>query len=379
MLRASNWSDAESKAQQMGGHLATIRSSSENTWVTNTFGAKLGLTNCLWIGLNDSGLEGSWKWSSGEEISYLNWFDGEPNNFGDSEDFGFIWHVGHQVAGRWNDWRNDLQGVSNGSFTVHGIVELVPNILVNGSFEFEEVERQQSALPGSNLIRGWDVVGPNSRVDLWRGNTEFGGPDPADGQQVAIFNSGSMPIGSQLQQSFITKAGALFRVGLSFGKRGTGNGYAGIRVEINDSLNGTPLLGYAEHHFLTVGAWSKSSFLFLAQSSRSTIRVTDYSMGDMSTSDLILDDVWIREMVGSLKPINRETFLLKTEPNYSYILETTPEIGSLWKPLGARFLGDGQNVTISIPIESDVFARFFRVGITSALVSSNVYFYAKYP
>jgi len=35
-----------------------------------------------WIGLNEIKVEGMWKWSSKEPVSYLNWKKGEPNNFG---------------------------------------------------------------------------------------------------------------------------------------------------------------------------------------------------------------------------------------------------------------------------------------------------------
>ena len=53
-----------------------------------------------WIGLNDQSAEGGYIWSDGSPVSYINWAEGEPNNYGDGEDCATI-VVGN--GGTWND------------------------------------------------------------------------------------------------------------------------------------------------------------------------------------------------------------------------------------------------------------------------------------
>lgn len=62
------------------GHLATISSAEENTFIINAFD---GISQ-KWIGAyQDSPVdkETGWQWVTGEPWSYTNWDAGEPNNF----------------------------------------------------------------------------------------------------------------------------------------------------------------------------------------------------------------------------------------------------------------------------------------------------------
>jgi hypothetical protein len=70
------WTGAEAEALAMGGHLASITSLAEETWIDNKFST---LTT-YWIGGTDAALEGRWVWTTGELWSYANWAWGEPNN-----------------------------------------------------------------------------------------------------------------------------------------------------------------------------------------------------------------------------------------------------------------------------------------------------------
>jgi hypothetical protein len=94
------------------GHLATITSEAENTFITT----RLGNTAGAWLGgeqLPDSPEPGGgWQWITGEPWVYTKWDGGEPNNaygggwgtaIGSSEERLHYHHNGT----RWNDLPGD--------------------------------------------------------------------------------------------------------------------------------------------------------------------------------------------------------------------------------------------------------------------------------
>ena len=105
-----NWAAAETAAETAGGHLATITSAAENSFI-------LGLMSpgqALLIGATDAAVEGTWKWAVGPEAgtafwlgaanggavggNYARWNAGEPNDSG-NEDVATI----QSSTGGWND------------------------------------------------------------------------------------------------------------------------------------------------------------------------------------------------------------------------------------------------------------------------------------
>ena len=95
-----SWHQAETQAVLWTGHLATVRSQAENDWLAKTFGNKH-----LWIGLNDEAKEGTWVWSSGENASFRNWCDREPNG-GRNDNWVHIHDQSKPIIcnpRRWND------------------------------------------------------------------------------------------------------------------------------------------------------------------------------------------------------------------------------------------------------------------------------------
>ncbi len=82
-----SWSDARSASLAMGGHLATVSSAAEQTFLL-TFLSSVSFGE-VWIGgVQTSGAsepDGGWGWDNGEPLTLANWGPGEPNNYGDGE------------------------------------------------------------------------------------------------------------------------------------------------------------------------------------------------------------------------------------------------------------------------------------------------------
>jgi len=87
------WTNARTACANMGGHLVTITSAAENTFVFNTWPSG-------WIGFTDEAVEGQWRWVTNEVVTYTNWNGGEPNNAGNEDYAQFV------SGGRWNDLPN---------------------------------------------------------------------------------------------------------------------------------------------------------------------------------------------------------------------------------------------------------------------------------
>ena len=88
------WLTAKAACENMGGHLVTVTSAAENSFIFNLWPSG-------WIGLTDEVTEGQWRWVTGETYSYSSWNSGEPNNAGNED---YVQFVG---SGRWNDLPNN--------------------------------------------------------------------------------------------------------------------------------------------------------------------------------------------------------------------------------------------------------------------------------
>jgi cysteine-rich repeat protein len=93
--RLENWHVAQVRCLAVGGHLVTVTDASDNARI-HQYAATLGASP--WIGLNDSGTEGSFVWSSGSSASYRRWNPGEPNNYGNEDCVELL-----VSDARWND------------------------------------------------------------------------------------------------------------------------------------------------------------------------------------------------------------------------------------------------------------------------------------
>lgn len=91
------YDQARQLCNNMGGHLATITSDTENDAVASLMGS--ASINEYWIGGTREG--SSWKWDTNEPYSYEHWSSGEPNNVDNVENY-----IVMNKSGYWNDERS---------------------------------------------------------------------------------------------------------------------------------------------------------------------------------------------------------------------------------------------------------------------------------
>lgn len=94
----TNWEEAKEYCERMGGYLASITSKEEDEFL---YSYLQNTCESAYFGFTDKDEEGIWKWSNGEESSYTNWHDGEPNNTNLNENFGMYYYT--YTDGSWND------------------------------------------------------------------------------------------------------------------------------------------------------------------------------------------------------------------------------------------------------------------------------------
>jgi hypothetical protein len=126
------WNSARAAAEAIGGHLATVTSSTENQFVISVAalnnpgvsenGPFLGATcqNVPW---------GQWSWVTGEPFSFTAWGSGEPNS-GGSERYLHLW--------RWSGlWWNDVTECDSKSY----IVEWSADCNSDGTVDFGQIRQ----------------------------------------------------------------------------------------------------------------------------------------------------------------------------------------------------------------------------------------------
>lgn len=103
-----SWNAAKNAAEQRvyrcrRGHLATITSQAENTFLWDLYRQSLscgGINSQVYIGgYEDPPGSGNWKWVTGEPMGYTNWRRGEPNNRG----YETVIALGLFCDGTWNN------------------------------------------------------------------------------------------------------------------------------------------------------------------------------------------------------------------------------------------------------------------------------------
>ncbi len=93
------WEECEAEAVKLGGHLATLETAEEESWVRDNFNWDY---DNLWIGMTDRVEEGKWVWVSGSSAGRTNWADGQPQGGGDwngayKHGGNGMWYAGHKT------------------------------------------------------------------------------------------------------------------------------------------------------------------------------------------------------------------------------------------------------------------------------------------
>ena len=96
------WDAAEQQCVAWGGHLASIGSADENSFV-NGWTAELGLTNGdgqgIWVGGTDAQQDGVFRWVDGSTFSLAGWAPGQPDDGAGTDCI----EKRNDGAGRWYD------------------------------------------------------------------------------------------------------------------------------------------------------------------------------------------------------------------------------------------------------------------------------------
>ena len=162
-LARDTWTASEAAAVAAGGHLVSITSQAEQDFVVANFLTGAGATSPFWIGLTDQPNHDSrsyTNWTTGEAVTYANFFPGEPNNLKSDEDYVAInWHYSFgssPTPGTWNDLPN---GGSTDSFNATNARALGPYY---GIAEFAQFVPE----PGTNVALVLSAA--SGLVLLWR-------------------------------------------------------------------------------------------------------------------------------------------------------------------------------------------------------------------
>ncbi|CAG2187380.1 Perlucin-like protein [Mytilus edulis] len=96
-----NWQDAVKQCKNMGGYLAKITDSEENSWVVDMLTKSAKHKYGYWMGSSDLQKEGDWRWvQDSSKVCFSQWLPGQPSNLGNREHCGHFWSL-HQF--QWND------------------------------------------------------------------------------------------------------------------------------------------------------------------------------------------------------------------------------------------------------------------------------------
>jgi Pregnancy-associated plasma protein-A len=177
LLSVASVTNAKSKAELLGGHLATITSAAENEWVRANIANFGGAARIVWLGLTDVAAEGTYVWPTGEPFSYAKWAPGEPNDL-NGEDYVEM----YPTVGTWNDihaysgWANyavaEVEVVICGDYGTLSCFETHPTPFCSNAACCAEVCAQDSYC----CTNQWDTICVNEAFNLC-----YGCGDPAAG------------------------------------------------------------------------------------------------------------------------------------------------------------------------------------------------------
>ena len=141
---AANYATATANANAaqlagIGGYLATSTSATENTYIRSL------ISNIIWLGGSDAGVEGNWLWDGGPDAGmqfwlgaaagsaqngyYTAWSAGEPNDFGGQDYLRML-----NTTGLWDD----VGGASTYGYVIEWTGATVLAAVANGPYTINE-------------------------------------------------------------------------------------------------------------------------------------------------------------------------------------------------------------------------------------------------
>ncbi|CAJ1352607.1 unnamed protein product, partial [Effrenium voratum] len=102
--------EAQGRCEEASAHLVTIQSAEEQEFVQQLCGERM-----CWLGLEEPPGSESWRWVDGTELAgYQNWEQGEPNNFGDTDEDRACMnlHFGEVLKNAPDTWRRSQRLVA---------------------------------------------------------------------------------------------------------------------------------------------------------------------------------------------------------------------------------------------------------------------------
>ncbi|XP_041654046.1 CD209 antigen-like [Cheilinus undulatus] len=102
----STWSSSSDYCISQGGRLAILNNKEKMMFINKLLGSRTD----VWIGLTDSGSEGTWKWVDGSTVTTTFWKPGQPNSKDIDQDCGEFWQGGK--VGSWNDENCATESIS---------------------------------------------------------------------------------------------------------------------------------------------------------------------------------------------------------------------------------------------------------------------------
>lgn len=91
--------EAQARAEANGGSLLRIGDQAEQDWIMGAFWDD----RAIYLDASDAGTEGLWVDSDGEELAYVNWLRGQPDDYGGGQDYAVI----ASAWGAWDDKTED--------------------------------------------------------------------------------------------------------------------------------------------------------------------------------------------------------------------------------------------------------------------------------
>ena len=172
-----NWNEAKAYCESIGGHLATITSAEELSYILKLLESHKSM-QYYWLGGTDEVTEGPWKWINGEKWEYTNWnlANGEPNNYYSNEDYLMLYNYCPITRGTWNDATPTGTNFSSSKFgficewDIPGIYNISPKI---GNSNEKYIDIDVFAYPialestvelvcGENRIKADSILGTNN-------------------------------------------------------------------------------------------------------------------------------------------------------------------------------------------------------------------------